>query len=412
MNTGNRLILVALIATLLANQSFGQQLRGVNYGIQRSDGSCASYQQVLADFQIIKEFAQAVKIFQAGYCNGATNVIQAAKATGLKVFLGVQAAPDGDFNNEKNALRNAFNAQGFSNVLGITVGSEDLYRGSVSSDSLAAKITDVKALVRSLGSSVPVTHTDVYYLQPQNIIDASDIVMFNAFPFWEGVTIANAKNTMIDHYNSVKAKAGGKTVWIGETGWPTEGGNQGAAVPNSDNMKKYLNDFICWANANGVPYFWFEAFDEPWKGAGVESHWGLYTKDRVKKAGFALTCAGSATSASTSAAASSTRAPTSAVASTSASAPKTSTSASTARTSAVASSATPGTSATCTRGSCGTNQCSCNGQCYSPSQYVCVQDNKGATVLCPTGTLACNSACYDPKLYTCGTNGLQPKPRV
>jgi exo-beta-1,3-glucanase (GH17 family) len=31
-----------------------------------------------------------------------------------------------------------------------------------------------------------------------------------------------------------------------------------------------------------VPYFWFSAFDEPWKavsGLGVEAHWGLLDKD-------------------------------------------------------------------------------------------------------------------------------------
>ena len=29
--------------------------------------------------------------------------------------------------------------------------------------------------------------------------------------------------------------------------------------------------------------FYFEAFDEPWKGVGTEGHWGLFSVDRKAK---------------------------------------------------------------------------------------------------------------------------------
>jgi hypothetical protein len=38
-----------------------------------------------------------------------------------------------------------------------------------------------------------------------------------------------------------------------------------------------------WAHENGVTVFFFEAFDEPWKGTGTEGHWGLFTVDRKAK---------------------------------------------------------------------------------------------------------------------------------
>jgi hypothetical protein len=38
-----------------------------------------------------------------------------------------------------------------------------------------------------------------------------------------------------------------------------------------------------WARENKVTVFFFEAFDEPWKGAGTEGHWGLFTVDRKAK---------------------------------------------------------------------------------------------------------------------------------
>jgi hypothetical protein len=42
-----------------------------------------------------------------------------------------------------------------------------------------------------------------------------------------------------------------------------------------------------WSRKAGIPVFWFEAFDEPWKGSSdplePEKHWGLYTVDRQPK---------------------------------------------------------------------------------------------------------------------------------
>jgi glucan 1,3-beta-glucosidase len=39
---------------------------------------------------------------------------------------------------------------------------------------------------------------------------------------------------------------------------------------------------VCPSKVAGTPYFWFSAFDEPWKaatGLGIEAHWGLFDKD-------------------------------------------------------------------------------------------------------------------------------------
>ena len=44
-----------------------------------------------------------------------------------------------------------------------------------------------------------------------------------------------------------------------------------------------------WAKRTNTTVFFFEAFDEPWKGnpdnpLGAEKHWGLYFVDRTPKA--------------------------------------------------------------------------------------------------------------------------------
>ena len=74
---------------------------------------------------------------------------------------------------------------------------------------------------------------------------------------------------------------------IGETGWPSAGPPYGAAVPSAANQARYLREFLNWAQAKGVQYFYFDAFDEDWKvhEEGVGTHWGLYQKNgQVKPA--------------------------------------------------------------------------------------------------------------------------------
>jgi exo-beta-1,3-glucanase (GH17 family) len=86
-------------------------------------------------------------------------------------------------------------------------------------------------------------------------------------------------------YRKVKAKAGSKEVIV-ETGWPSAGESRWNAVPGSKNATRYLSEFTSWARSNGVRYFYFEAFDEPWKSrteGSVGGHWGLWDKDGQMK---------------------------------------------------------------------------------------------------------------------------------
>lgn len=51
------------------------------------------------------------------------------------------------------------------------------------------------------------------------------------------------------------------------------------AYPDSLGVNR--SDWVCSANAAGTLYFWFSAFDEPWKAihGGVEPYWGLFDSD-------------------------------------------------------------------------------------------------------------------------------------
>ena len=57
---------------------------------------------------------------------------------------------------------------------------------------------------------------------------------------------------------------------------------------NQPNQKLYYNALKQWAELNNVTVFFFEAFDEPWKGNddvpnAAEKNWGVYYEDRSPK---------------------------------------------------------------------------------------------------------------------------------
>jgi exo-beta-1,3-glucanase (GH17 family) len=55
-----------------------------------------------------------------------------------------------------------------------------------------------------------------------------------------------------------------------------------------------MEDWVCQALSNGTNYFWFEAFDEPWKisfntkSQNWEDHWGLIDVNRNLKTGVKI----------------------------------------------------------------------------------------------------------------------------
>jgi hypothetical protein len=92
------------------------------------------------------------------------------------------------------------------------------------------------------------------------------------------------------------AAAAGKQVIVSETGWPSDGTANGAAIPSVTNANYYLLDFVSWAVTNGIDYFYFEGFDESWKLASegpVGSHWGIWDTNGVIKPGMASVFSGS-----------------------------------------------------------------------------------------------------------------------
>ena len=209
-----------------------------------------------------------------------------AHTMGLKVaagaWLGSEATTAGQQANREQI--DCLKAQAAAGHVDIAiVGSEVLLRGDLSESQLLAYINEVKQYFQAEGIQAPVTYGDVYsvWLQYPSLISAVDLVMPNYYPYWEGKPLDYAVAYLHRWHQQIVSASGGKEVIVSETGWPSCGDQIGEAVPSAENASAYFLNFVSWARANAVKYFYFEAYDEGWKvkHEGPQGAcWGLWDK--------------------------------------------------------------------------------------------------------------------------------------
>ena len=78
-----------------------------------------------------------------------------------------------------------------------------------------------------------------------------------------------------------------KPIAILEAGWPSIASEFGDRA-NEASQARYYRELGSWAKKTNTTVFFFEAFDESWKGdpndpLGAEKHWGLFNEDRTPK---------------------------------------------------------------------------------------------------------------------------------
>ena len=76
---------------------------------------------------------------------------------------------------------------------------------------------------------------------------------------------------------------------ITEAGWATASNGRGIEPQqvNESAQRRYFEALMQWSEQAQVLIYYFEAFDENWKGSAhplePEKHWGLYRADRTPK---------------------------------------------------------------------------------------------------------------------------------
>ena len=200
--------------------------------------SAAQIQQRLA---IIAPYTHRVRTF--GCLNGLGQTGQLARATGLQVAIGAWISRDLAANNAEIACAVAVANSGNADM--IIVGSEALLRNDVTEQQLLAYMQTVRSQVPA---GVLVATADVYgqLLSRPAVIAASDVVMANIYPYWEGRPIQTAVAALDAAYRQLVTASNGKPVIISETGWPSGGNTVGGAVPS-----RRMRQHIFWSSCRG-----------------------------------------------------------------------------------------------------------------------------------------------------------------
>lgn len=118
------------------------------------------------------------------------------------------------------------------------------------------------------------------------LVEDVDFVSIHIYPFWQRKKVEEALAYTIEFFEATKENIPSKPIVITEAGWPTHS-NLEDDYTNVEVQKAYILSLEAWAKKEDVLVYYFEAFDEPWKGSGSnaepEKHWGLYKVDRNRK---------------------------------------------------------------------------------------------------------------------------------
>jgi exo-beta-1,3-glucanase (GH17 family) len=270
-----------------------------------------SAEEILEDLELlVANGFGLVRMYDSGQNTRLTLELIRENAVPIKVLLGIWlsaelsnhegcpwlAEPIPDEHLRANALANQAEVQRgielarrFDDiVIAVNVGNETLVEWTdhmVPLEQVIAYVRQVKGAIDQ-----PVTVADNYAWwtdEGASLASELDFVGVHSYPVWEQKTIDEALAYTTDNVAGVRAALPGKPLVVLEAGWATVA-NEFPDQANEANQARYYDQMLRWATENQTTVFWFEAFDEPWKGdpnnpLGAEKHWGLFNVDRTPK---------------------------------------------------------------------------------------------------------------------------------
>lgn len=233
--------------------------------------------QIDDDLSRLAKLTDCIRIYSVDV--GLDQVPEIAKRHGLKVLLGIWVSNRRDRTEWQIKTGVALAKRFPDTIQAVIVGNEVLLRGEVTAETLAGYIRDVKADVRQ-----PVTYADVweFWIRNAMLAQSVDFITIHILPFWEDHPIpANrAADHIVSIHGHVAAAFPGRSLLIGEVGWPSAGRMREGALPSPASQARVMHDLLARTKADNIRLNVIEAFDQPWKRlleGTVGGHWGLIT---------------------------------------------------------------------------------------------------------------------------------------
>lgn len=251
-----------------------------------------------------------IRLYDSGVNSATTLKIIKQHKLPIKVLLGIWL--DAEISNHKNCpwlnepisqsqlstnkAKNAAEinrgitlANRFSNiVVAVNVGNEALVSWNDHMVPVNQVIKYVRGVKQTISQAVTVADNYEWWISNGNALAKEvDFIGVHTYPAWENKTIAQALPYTIENINKVHQALPSKPIVVLEVGWATTSlafNKQASEI----NQKQYFDEIKQLAKSSNTTFFFFEAFDEPWKGnpnnlKGAEKHWGLFNEDRTPK---------------------------------------------------------------------------------------------------------------------------------
>ncbi len=288
---------------------------GISYGCYRKgqspDIGGPSEAEILEDLNILSPYWNFIRVY--GSDDDSQRLLKVIDENKLpfKVILGAWIAnetkhPERKIENVKQVSRAIVLANRYPDIIAaVSVGNESQVDWSWHRTETPVLVRYIRAVRQNI--EIPVTTADDYnfWNKPHStgVADEIDFIILHAYALWNGLQLENAVSWTDSVYKDIQGKHPEQQIIFGETGWATTynpqklgPGEQGTLIKGKIGFgaqERFITDFWNWSVTNHIVSFYFEAFDEPWKGGGdqsgpdeIEKHWGVFYEDRTPKESF------------------------------------------------------------------------------------------------------------------------------
>jgi exo-beta-1,3-glucanase (GH17 family) len=279
----------------------------------RGDGAInPTYDEILEDLEILTHHSnfKLIRVYDSGENSEMVLKVIDENNMDIKVLLGIwlraelsnhetcewltEPIPEETLRINKNLNQDEIiQGIGLANlypeiVVAVNVGNEALVDWNdhkVDVDTIISYVKKVKSMIDQ-----PVTVADNYKWWADHgneLAQVCDFVSVHTYPVWEGKDIDEGMPYTIENMEEVRKALPNSQLVITEAGWATIASEFGERA-SQEKQLQYYNEIMNWAKEMNITTFFFEAFDEDWKGdpdnpLGAEKHWGLFTVDRKPK---------------------------------------------------------------------------------------------------------------------------------
>ena len=284
---------------------------GISYGSYR-DGespvknSISSEQDILEDMQILTSHSRIswnlIRMYAADAAS--EKVLQTIRKHNLPVKVMQGAWLEGSQTNTENEeqinqlirLANEYD----DIIIAVNLGNEifvDWSAHKFSQSDYPRYIQWIKRVKAAV--NVPVTLADDYnfWNKPwsQEIAEELDYIVLHAYAMWNSKALDEAVSWTQKTFLDIQLLHPTKQIALGESGWATSSissnGDERLIIGEASEkaQKIFFSEYYQWLKDNQIVSFYFEAFDEKWKGGAekpdgiAEKNWGLYRSDRTPK---------------------------------------------------------------------------------------------------------------------------------